>query len=322
MNHPSNKRLYQTANEVAIKEYSNDRFLWGFHFVRSALNGIVGGSDSGKSTFLRELAIAVAQGEEEFQSFPLRTQTKKVLIFSLEDGERDVNSFLNDFRHDLIATEELENIHFVFEYEGKAIDTLKKITDHEKYDLIIIDSYSDVFDGYSGNDQMETKRFLNTYDAIAKAQDAALIFLHHINKASKESKVSKDSTMGSAGFQQGVRSLVVVNKMQGKYSTLRHIVVEKGNYVSSADKRKELILNFNEETLSFEFVRLVEIKAPASKERYSKKERREILSFCVRLKKQQPNISSRKMEDAVREKFGKSPVHTTIENWLKNSRLM
>lgn len=308
-----------SATEVAAKEFPDDRFLWGSQFVRSALNGIVGGSDTGKSTLLRLLAIAIAKGEEEFLGLPLRTKTKKVLIFSLEDGERDVNSFFKDFKSDLIGTMALDNIHFVFEYDKSVLHTLENIVNSEHYDAIFIDSYSDAFTGFNGNDQMDTKRFLNPFDLIAKKQNAAIVFLHHINKAAKEGSINKGSTMGSAAFEQDVRSLVSITKPKGYHSNLRYIEIKKGNYVSSDEKLKVLTVRFNESKLDFEYQSYTAQKQSIKKGNFSEEFKAEVIAFYSKCKEVKPSLSWRDFEKAVKGKFKQVVSHTTLKSWIEKT---
>ncbi len=55
---------------------------------------VVGSSDTGKSAFLRELAVAISAGKREFLGLPLRARYRRAVYISTEDDERAVSYLL------------------------------------------------------------------------------------------------------------------------------------------------------------------------------------------------------------------------------------
>ncbi|MBQ1214180.1 MAG: AAA family ATPase, partial [Tidjanibacter sp.] len=62
---------------------------------RVGIVSLVGSSDSGKSSLLRGLALAVASGAEEWLSLPLRTHHQSALYISTEDDEDAIATLLH-----------------------------------------------------------------------------------------------------------------------------------------------------------------------------------------------------------------------------------
>lgn len=301
-----------TANELSQKEYSDDIFLWGNHIVKGRINAIIGGSDLGKSTLIRLLATAVAQKKDDFLTLPIRGVSNKVLIVSLEDGEREVGKFYQDFRPEFEGEPFMENIHFCFEHDKASLKTIRKLNSMFNYDAIFIDSYSEVFKGHSSNDQVETRAFIKPFNTLGKATNAAFVFLHHLNKRAKEHQVSKKDILGSSGFEQIARSVLILSKVKDRRRSLK---IGKGNFVTSAVKKKEVIFDFNEETLDFDFVELREAKPKSNTD--NKKQFNEQIAFAASYKEKFPGTSLRDLEKLVKSKFGSSPAHGTIGDHLK-----
>lgn len=276
-----------TARELFQREYDPDIFLWGTHIVKTELSGFVGGSDTGKSTLLRNLALHIVLGEESYLGLPLKTKHQRVLLISIEDGEYPVGTMFQKHYQEYQEEPRLENLHFVFGPEGAMISNLEAACEQQAYDLIMIDCYSDVYEGSSGNDQMETKRFLRKYADIAKSYQTAILFLHHLKKASDETKVSKADAIGSSAFETKMRSLFSLSKPSGYESTRRELKILKGNYTSSAEKKVVRVLDFIEDSLSFQHI---ETKGPVAKTTrldFTDSEKQAIIEYCRKHKVQQ-----------------------------------
>lgn len=308
---------FVTANQVASREFSNDVFLLEPLFVKGELNILMGSSDTGKSTFLRNLADAISLRKSTYGGCPLSVKTGKTLIVSMEDGEWAVNRYYNSFRKELVTHEALDNIHFVFDFDQSIMECLRGLVKLHSYDAILIDSYSDVYEGRSANDQAETRSFMKAFSRLAKDTGASVIFLHHLNKAAKDYLVTKNDSLGSGAIEQKSRSVVHMRKVKGYQNNQRALRIVKGNYAPSEAKQNELILNFNEEQLDLEFVDWKAFSSiEPSKPKYSEDLKKEIIAFCTELLERQSKISSRKLVRSVKGKFGKSPSHTTLMNWL------
>ncbi|MDG1912275.1 MAG: AAA family ATPase, partial [Flavobacteriaceae bacterium] len=129
------------------------------------------------------------------------------------------------------------------------INNLKEVVKTNCVDLIIIDSYADLFTG-SMNNSNEVRSFLNMYNNIANEFGVTVIFLHHTNKASAGMTPNKNSILGSQGFEAKMRSVLMLTKDDSDES-LRHLCVIKNNYIPESSKSMSYVLRFNE-YLSFE----------------------------------------------------------------------
>ena len=150
------------------------------------LAALVGTSDSGKSTFLRQLCIAIALKQKIFLDFKLNANTGKAIYVSTED---DQNSVAASIRRQIEAIEKvdsnfnkdlLKNLEFIFNTDH-LLENLDKKLQKTKHDLIVIDAFADVFTKEL-NANTQVRQFLNDYDKLAKKHKTLIIFLHHIGK--------------------------------------------------------------------------------------------------------------------------------------------
>lgn len=109
---------FELYNRKAAKE---PKLLSPF-FQKVGLASVVGSSDVGKSSFLRQLALSVALGKEEFVDFKLHTKSSKVIFVSTEDDFNSTKiankmqlSKLIDNDNEL---KKLENLDFIFDSDN------------------------------------------------------------------------------------------------------------------------------------------------------------------------------------------------------------
>ncbi len=77
------------------------------------------------------------------------------------------------------------------------------------HDLIVIDNASDAFDG-SENDRRQVRAFMRSLAAIAKANDAGLILLAHIDKTAARFGSNANTYSGSTAWHNSARSRVAM----------------------------------------------------------------------------------------------------------------
>lgn len=302
-----------SAFTLAHAEYPEDNSVWGYFVERSVVSAIIGGSDTGKSTLLRELAIHIVLGAKEYLGQKINAIHKRVLIISIEDGQVSVGRAIKRKYAKKYGAENLENLHFVFTVEGSLIEALTTHCAQVEYDLVIIDCYSDVFTGTSGNDQMETKKFLAKFDELAKEHNMGVLFLHHLNKRADEGSISKKDSIGSSAFEQKVRCLFGLTKSSGYLNTKRKLQLLKANLAPSEEKRKIHLLDFNEQELGFSLLEIIDksnVDVSASH-----KLREDVTKYAASL------IEGGKTYDEcvelVNDKFGTSYARSTIHNYVK-----
>lgn len=215
------------------------------------LASLVGTSDSGKSTFLRQLSLSLVLDLGEFLGYKLNGKHNKVIYVSTEDDSNAVSYSIrkqiesikieNELSEDDI--ENLKNLEFIFEtneLHKKLSDKLKE----EPVDLIIIDAFTDVFTKEI-NANTQVRQFLNSYDVLAKQNKCLIIFLHHIGKRQEKYAPSKNSIIGSQAFEAKMR--VVLELRPGKDGKHTGLWVLKSNFLENEYKQKSYVLEFTKD---------------------------------------------------------------------------
>lgn len=221
--------------------------LWNPFLQKVGLAGFVGTSDAGKSTFLRQLSLAIALKKDEFLGYPLSATSNKVLYISTEDEANSVSYSIQKQIEKMDVKDEdislLENINFIFGSESIAQKTSKALKNYQ-FDLIVIDSFADIFT-LDLNANTQVREFLNIFDIIAKKNNCLIIFLHHIGKSSYFKGPNKNSIIGSQAFEAKMR---VVLELRPKYKDPNQIDlwVLKCNYLPSENKIRGYKLLFKD----------------------------------------------------------------------------
>lgn len=216
------------------------------------LASLVGTSDSGKSTFLRQLSLAIALKQESFLGFKLDCKYNKVVYVSTEDDSNAVSYAIRKQVNRLAEENEnlqkdlLANLEFIFETED-LFNNLKYKLENDPVDLIVIDAFTDVF-SKELNSNIQVRQFLNEYDKLAKSHRCLILFLHHIGKSTMRYSPSKDSIIGSQAFEAKMR--VVLELRPNRYdSKLKDLWVLKGNFIDAKLKAKSNVLEMDENLL-------------------------------------------------------------------------
>ena len=240
---------FKGADELKNQEVKEVDYLVDRLIPRGTLCSLVGESDTGKSSLLRQLAVSVAYGDEEFLGFNLNDKCRNVVYVSTEDGEMGTSVWLNKhLGEDVIDNEALSQLKFLFITEN-LYENIRKVICENCVDLLIIDSYADIFEG-SMNDSNIVRSFLTKYNDLANQYGITIVFLHHTKKSSEGMKPNKNSILGSQGFEAKMRSVMMLTKDKDDDS-LRHLCVVKNNYLSPKEKKFSYVIKFNE-NLSFE----------------------------------------------------------------------
>ena len=242
-------KLFLGADQLKGKEIKEIDYLVEKLIPRGALCALVGESDTGKSSLLRQLAVSLAYGDSDFLGFSLNDECRNVVYISTEDGEMSTAVWLNKyFGDDLVDNGTLSKLKFLF-ITHNLLDNIKKVVHENCVDLIIVDSYADIFEG-SMNDSNIVRSFLSKYNDLATQYGVTIVFLHHTKKSSEGARPNKNSILGSQGFEAKMRSVIMLTKDK-EDTSLRHLCVVKNNYLAEKDKKLSYVIKFNE-NLSFE----------------------------------------------------------------------
>lgn len=160
----------------------------------------------GKSTIVRQLALAVTRGE----SFLGRQTTKGgVLYVSLEEKKSEVKKH---FRQ--MGATGIENLGiYVGSTPEDAHEWLKKEIESKKPVLVIIDT---LFRFARVNDLNDYAKVISALDPLldlARTQSAHLMCLHHARKSTAE---GADATLGSTAIFGSVDTAIILKKSDGK----------------------------------------------------------------------------------------------------------
>lgn len=291
-------------------------------FPKVGVVSLVGSSDTGKSTFLRQLAISIAFGLDDFIGYKINNDAKKVIYVSTEDDPASTSISLKKqiqglFNVENIPLTNLNNLKFIFDTDLNAesnknlFTLLSKDLDDIGADLIIIDAFTDIFSG-DLNSSTKVRQFLNLFSDIAKEFNCLVLFLHHTGKRTDKYTASKDNVLGSQAFEAKMRVLVELKHYPNDDSK-RTLTITKGNYISSQIKKFAKVLTFDEEALLFTECGQVLVNSIASISKTNPK-KNEILILIEKMHKQKKSI--RAIETELKTKgydIGKS----TVSNYIK-----
>ena len=221
--------------------------LWDPFFPREGLVLLCGGSDTGKTTLLKQMVFAVASGEEFFLGYKLNSIHGSAIGVLSEDGPEAVAAGLTKQLKDLDDTSIAENMMFLFETED-IIGDLDRALSKKPADFVFIDTLSDFIEG-NPNNLIDVRKGMKLYDTLAKKHHCAICFIHHNVKNSEKQAPDKAKLNGSQAFEAKVRN--VLELRHGTAEGTRLLTVLKGNYMPQQMKRQSITLSFEEETLSF-----------------------------------------------------------------------
>lgn len=114
---------------------------------KSGLVCLAGSSDTGKSAFLRQLAMSVCAGLKTFLGMRLNAEHHSAIYVSTEDDET-ANAYLMGRQNlDLrISPTALRGLRFLFDSEDIVTDLDRRLT-HRPADLVVVDCFSDLYTG-------------------------------------------------------------------------------------------------------------------------------------------------------------------------------
>lgn len=213
------------------------------------LVAIAGSSDTGKSSFLRQLCMETCAGNLSFLGFDIEATHHSAIYVSTEDDEEAVSYLLNKQNKSLnIDSSKLSKLRFIFDSEN-LIENLDEQLNKLPADLVVIDAFTDIY-GKSMNEANQIRTFLNEYGQLAKKHKCLIIFLHHCGKRTENEPPSKNNLLGSQAFEAKMR-LVMELRSDKHDPSIKHLCLVKGNYLSSEFKHESYQLTFDE-NMTFE----------------------------------------------------------------------
>ena len=304
-----------TAEDLFNLNFDEIPFLLDKILPKIAVGAIAGSSDTGKSAFLRQLAMAIVSDEADFLGFKINAEHKSVLYVSTEDDEIATATLLKKQNHKKLPYTKFKNLRFIFNTEN-LLNTVTKELEKAPVDCVIIDAFTDIY-GDDLNSSNKVRNFINNYYNLVKKHKCLLLFLHHTGKKTENTAPHKDNLLGSQGFEAKMRVVIEIRKDKTR-NDIRHLCIVKGNYISDEFKSKSIELNFSNMVYTptnnrVEFVKLIKPKNTINANKIIERDK-EILI----LHKQ--NKSTREIETTLKEKghkISKSTVNNVINKQPK-----
>ena len=329
-------RIEQDIDVAEIKTFDNAKYsglkLFKFDheelpkliepiFPKVGIVSLVGSSDTGKSTFLRQLALSVALGFGDFIGYTISASNRNVIYISTEDDPASTSISLKKqikglYGGNQVSESSLNHLKFIFDFnlnednDENLFNILEKDLAETKVDLIVVDAFTDIFSG-DINSSTKVREFLNYFSKLAKDNSCLILFLHHTGKRTDKYTASKDNVLGSQAFEAKMRVLIELKQYPNEDSK-RTLTITKGNYISSQIKKQSKVLRFDEDKLLFfnEGQILTSSIATLGKT-YSKKE--EILPIIKKLHSEKKSL--REIESILKSK-GHSIGKSTVSNYI------
>lgn len=254
--------LFKSWGEMSETDYTPPEYLI-YGLPRGSVGGIIGVTNFGKSSLLRNLAISLASGRD-FLNVLNAGKPRKVLLLDYEtpvdmfqediskmtailsDSERnDVKANLKSYTAMEMNTPYLnltEDVYF------KAIE--KEITSY-KPDVIIVDTISAAFSIKNENDNGEITELMKRLQRLAKNANAVVLFAHHIGKAGSEQGNASNShyrARGASAFHGSSLAVIQLDEKSNSGAKLRTMKYAK----VKAKEPGEVVLRISEESRWFE----------------------------------------------------------------------
>jgi KaiC/GvpD/RAD55 family RecA-like ATPase len=228
-------------------DYLLDKLM---HRIGTAV--LAGKPDTGKSQLARQLCVQIALGYGDFLGFNINAIHNKAIYVATEDS-KESTTFLLHKQLEGLQKQPTENLRFIFGdilTQTEIIAELEKALTEAPVDLVVIDSFSDVFTGTDSNNNMAMRNTVNTFDRVAKKYKCLILFIHHTNKGSYRLAPAQEHIQGGAGLVQKARLAIQLSEGEGN---IRIFSIVKGNYCKKEIKDNSMELHFSEETFLFTF---------------------------------------------------------------------
>lgn len=208
-------------------------------FPQCGLGAVIGSSDCGKSTLLRQLAACVAGGRDFllWKTFPIH---KRVLYVSTEDDSGAMSELLKrQNKAWQLSKEEAERVEFLFSCDCIA-EKVEACLVAKPVDLVIIDTFGDICkDDISQSNNI--RNLLNLFADTARRHGCFILFAHHIRKTGENTAPSKLNALGSQAFEAKMRVLIELRRSK-RNKDLLHLCIVKGNYLPNDYKQQSFDL--------------------------------------------------------------------------------
>lgn len=245
------ERCVLNAVELMAMGQVEQQYLMSPILPRKGTAVLAGKPDTGKSQFVRQLCIQVALGLDDFLGFGITPVHNRAIYVATEDNS-EATRFLLSKQLKGLDHNPIENLRFMFADTMDQKEILEQLhNDLTEFpsDLVIVDSFGDIFTGGDSNNNMAMRNTVKLFDKIAKDHNCLIIFVHHINKGAYRQAPGQEHIQGGSGLVQKVRLAIQLSEGEGE---TRYFTVVKGNYCPKEYKQNSMELSFSEDTFLFE----------------------------------------------------------------------
>ena len=285
-------------------------------FPKVSSVSLVGSSDLGKSTLLRQFALAVSMGDTKFLGWDLKAEHNRALYVSTED-DNDASTIQLKRFNEVRKKEDVDFKGITFIYDiFKLKDTVENYVKENPIDVLIMDAYLDIYSGTnSKNDGGQIRQFLTDYDQLAKKYKFLVIWNHHCKKGTQAFEPGKDNVLGSQSFEAKMR-LVCEMRPDLVDDHRRHLCFIKGNYLAPEYKIESYVLELDPNTLYFKNTGERELFENLRIEVKKKEDLKKMV-----IAQHEEGKTLREIETDIRSqgyKISKSSIHRTVKAYKKD----
>ncbi len=212
--------------------------LWDGLLPNKEIALLAGIGGYGKSTLIRQLAIAIACGDRQFLTRSIHAPNRRVIYVSCEDGQNKTTKILKSY-----GRQSTPGLAFIFASQLSLVEVLGEVSSEmhrSPVDLIVIDSLGNLFNGEQ-NSNSDAQAFYSEFAWLA--DQALVLFLHHVRKGDHRSTPDQVNIQGAGAFVQRARAVLMLTG--DKHGTERYLHMEKENDVSDTFKYDALVLGFD-----------------------------------------------------------------------------
>lgn len=215
-------------------------------FVKSGIAVLVGGSDTGKSSLLRQMAMCVATGRD-FLTWRYNGERHRAIYLSSEDDATITAAVVKKYNKTMQLPDSAKtNLRFRFDLNSdNVIEGLEQMLSEQAADLIVIDALADFFNGRNLNDNKEVRNFYAPFKEMAKKHNCLIIFNHHTGKRTSAYTPDKDNSLGSQAIEAAPR-LAIELRADPHNPDIKHFCAVKGNYLPTEHKTKSFALRMDD----------------------------------------------------------------------------
>lgn len=265
--------LWETKDEEV-------KFLIDDLLPKQAVAVLVGEDGIGKTQILTQLCLHVCLGLPTFLNLPLNIESKRCLIVATEDSKEKFIRSAAKQAQALLPQVNPKDVLLDFTEGGNFddMDSLKveieKLISVHKYELVILDAFSDLFTLIDGeiNSNTHARFIIKVLQNLCKKYGTTIIAIHHVSKTKVINKIKdgklfieKGDTQGAGAITQKPRTVLALTHEpksiteNGRcYNNLLHLV--KTNLTSKYYLGNAIKVAFDSATLLHQYQEVVNIQ--------------------------------------------------------------